>query len=72
MAHARDLRLRSLILHGSNDLVCEPAASATFHERIPLSDKARIEYEGFYHEILNEIGREQVLDDIKAWLGRHM
>lgn len=72
MAHANDLRLPCLLLHGANDVVCEPKASVSFCERLPLADKAWIEYEGFYHEILNEIDREQVLADIKAWLNRHL
>lgn len=72
MAHANDLRLPCLILHGAKDVVCEPEAAASFCERVPPGDCARIEYEGFYHEILNEIGKEQVLMDLKVWLDRHL
>jgi alpha-beta hydrolase superfamily lysophospholipase len=72
MAHAHDLRVPCLILHGSNDRVCAPEAAVAFCERVPLADKERIEYEGFYHELLNEIGKERVLADMEAWLDRHL
>ena len=29
-------------------------------------------YKGFRHEILNEIGKEQVYNDILAWTTKHM
>jgi alpha-beta hydrolase superfamily lysophospholipase len=37
-------------------------------ERIGSSDKTLKAYQGLYHEILNEPEREQVLDDLCAWL----
>ena len=37
-------------------------------ERIGAADKTLMPYEGLYHEILNEPERDQVLDDICAWL----
>jgi alpha-beta hydrolase superfamily lysophospholipase len=29
-------------------------------------------YEGYYHEIFNEPGREEVLADVEAWLKTHV
>jgi alpha-beta hydrolase superfamily lysophospholipase len=37
-------------------------------ERIGSPDKTLKAYQGLYHEILNEPEREQVLDDLCAWL----
>ena len=37
-----------------------------------FADKERIEYEGYYHEVFNELGKEQVFADIEAWLERHL
>jgi alpha-beta hydrolase superfamily lysophospholipase len=72
MAHAHDLRVPCLILHGADDKLCAPEAAAEFCGRVPLTDKTRIEYPGFYHEVLNEIGKERVLADMEAWLDRHL
>jgi alpha-beta hydrolase superfamily lysophospholipase len=29
-------------------------------------------YEGHYHDLLNDIGKEGVIANIKAWVDRHM
>jgi alpha-beta hydrolase superfamily lysophospholipase len=41
-------------------------------EKISSADKKVIPYEGLYHEIFNEPEREQVLDDMCAWLKAHV
>ncbi|GAI84416.1 unnamed protein product, partial [marine sediment metagenome] len=35
-------------------------------------DKTLKLYDGFYHEIFNEPGREQVFRDMEAWLDARM
>ncbi len=61
-----------LILHGGADHFAPPESSARFFEAVAARDKRRIEYPGFYHEVINEIGREQVLRDITEWLELHL
>jgi lysophospholipase len=39
-----------------------------FYKRVASSDKTLKVYDGFYHEILNEFGKETVLADIYGWL----
>jgi hypothetical protein len=34
-------------------------------------DKTLKLYEGHYHDLLNDIGKEGVMADIKAWIGSH-
>ncbi len=60
-----------LILHGGDDRLAPPEASAAFFERVAARDKTRHEYPGFYHEVFNEIGRERVLQDVTDWLEAH-
>ncbi len=57
-----------IILHGSADRLAPPEASAAFFERVAARDKTRREYPGFYHEVFNEIGREEVLQEVADWL----
>jgi alpha-beta hydrolase superfamily lysophospholipase len=71
-AHAADLTLPCLIVHGGADRICPTEASQRFFENVTFADKERIEYEGYYHELFNEVGKEQVLADVEAWLERHL
>lgn len=54
-----------LLVHGSGDLVTSHLASRDFFKAIPSKDKTYKEYDGAYHEIHNDIGREAVIQDCK-------
>jgi alpha-beta hydrolase superfamily lysophospholipase len=71
-AHAAELALPCLIVHGGADRLCAPQTSQVFIDNVTFADKERIEYEGYYHEVFNELGKEQVFADIEAWLERHL
>ncbi|MGD9046778.1 MAG: lysophospholipase [Anaerolineae bacterium] len=71
-AHAAEMNLPCLIVHGSDDRLCPPEASQRFYENVTSADIERIEYEGYYHEVFNEPGKEKVLADVEAWLQRHI
>jgi alpha-beta hydrolase superfamily lysophospholipase len=71
-AHAAELALPCLIVHGGADRIAGPEASQTFFDNVTLADKERIEYDGYYHEVFNELGKEQVLADVEAWVERHL
>jgi acylglycerol lipase len=58
----------TLIMYGTADALCPPEGSVLVHARISSADKTLKPYEGLYHEIFNEPEREQVLDDVVAWL----
>ena len=71
-SHAEELALPCLIVHGSEDRLCPPGASQIFIDNVTFADKERIEYEGYFHEVYNEPGKEQVFADIEAWMERHL
>jgi len=71
-AHAAELRVPLLILHGGADRLVPPEASRAFFERVALEDKTRHEYEGYYHEPHNDVGWERPLADLEAWLEEHL
>ena len=62
------LTLPCLILQGGADGIVDREATSSFFKRIRSSDKTLKIYDGFYHEVLNEPGKESVLSDIDAWL----
>lgn len=58
----------TLILHGACDKIVPKEMSIRMHEYISSQDKTLKLYEGAYHEILNEINKDEVIDDIIGWL----
>ncbi len=71
-AHAADLVLPCLIVHGSDDRICPPEGSRAFFENVAFADKERQVYEGYYHEVYNDVGKERVLAAVEAWIERHL
>lgn len=65
-----DITLPLLILHGTADKATRPSGSEAFHERASSEDKTIKLYEGYYHDPLNDSGKERVLADIRAWLAQ--
>lgn len=60
-----------LLLHGADDVLCDPEASRAAHAQLNVSDKTLIVYEGLYHEVFNEPEQDRVLADTIAWLDAH-
>ena len=61
-----------LILHGTADHVTRPDGSEQFYREAGSSDKTLKLYEGHYHDLLNDVGREQVINDIVAWIDKRL
>jgi alpha-beta hydrolase superfamily lysophospholipase len=68
------LRLNTpvLMLHGSDDMLTDPEGSSSIFELITFSDKTLKFYDGFYHEIYNEIGREKPVNDTIEWIRKKL
>jgi len=72
---AREFRLITLpvfILHGTSDKATKPAGSQFFYDTAGSKDKTLKLYEGHYHDLLNDFGKETVMQDIQSWIGRHL
>jgi acylglycerol lipase len=61
-------RLRVLILHGTDDKVTKPGGSQLFYDNAGSVDKTLKLYDGYVHDLLNDVGKELVMKDIKLWL----
>jgi len=64
----QQINLPILIMHGTADRLCDPEGSRILYDGVGSMDKTLKLYDGFYHEIFNEPGHEQVLADMEAWL----
>lgn len=71
-AHAAEMQTPCLIVHGSADRLVSPEGSRIFYESMTLADKERQTYEGYYHEVFNDVGKEQVLAAVEAWIERRL
>ena len=65
------IKLPVLIMHGTADKVTRPGGSQEFYDNVGSSDKTLKLYEGHAHDLLNDIGREDVMKEIIGWLDRH-
>ena len=61
-----------LILHGTDDKATRPDGSQQFFDEAGSADKTLKLYDGYYHDLLNDIGRERVIDDIIAWIDERL
>lgn len=59
-----------LILHGSADRICDIEGSKKLYSQSPSTDKTLNVYDNFYHEVLQEPGKERVWQDIAVWVDR--
>lgn len=66
------ITLPVLILHGTADRVTRPDGSEQFYREAGSSDKTLKLYEGHFHDLLNDLGREQVMDDIVEWIDERL
>jgi acylglycerol lipase len=71
-AQLPNITLPILIMHGSADRLSNIQGSSVVYETVGSSDKKLKIYNGFYHEILNEPERLQVLHDIDEWMQDHL
>jgi acylglycerol lipase len=62
------ITLPVLILHGTADKATRPDGSQEFFDHAGAADKTLNLYEGYYHDLLNDVGRERVMDDVVAWI----
>ena len=61
-----------LIMHGTDDHATVCHGSEFFHEHAGSKDKTLKLYEGHYHDLLADFGKENVLADITTWIGKHV
>ncbi|MES1201082.1 MAG: lysophospholipase [Pseudomonadota bacterium] len=66
------ITLPVLIIHGTHDKATKYQGSQMFYDKASSKDKTLKLYEGHYHDLLNDVGKEGVMDDIKNWLEPHL
>ena len=66
------ITLPLLILHGTGDKAAQASGSQFFHDTAGSRDKTLKLYDDRFHDLLNDIGKEDVMAEIETWIGRHL
>ena len=66
------ITLPVLILHGSADKAAKPSGSQLFYDKAGSTDKTLKIYEGRFHDLLNDTGKEAVMADINGWINTRL
>ena len=66
------ITLPVLIMHGTDDKATVCHGSEFFYQTVGSADKTLKLYDGHYHDLLNDIGKEGVLADITSWIGARL
>lgn len=62
------IKLPLLIVHGTNDKAAKADGSRIFNDTAGSKDKTLKLYDGAYHDLLNDVGKETVATDILRWI----
>jgi acylglycerol lipase len=68
----RLITLPVLILHGTLDKNTKPSGSQHFYDMAGSTDKTLKLYEGGFHDLLNDIDKNVVMQHIKGWIGARL
>lgn len=70
LKRAEDMRVPVLLVHGGKDTLTSFKATLEFGRRLRSIDKTVRIYRGAFHEIHNDIDREQLFTEVKDWIGK--
>jgi lysophospholipase len=72
LAHGAAITCPVLLLLGTEDRIASATAARQFFDTLGTKDRTLREYPGMRHELLNELGKEEVFRDICRWISEHL
>jgi lysophospholipase len=72
LAHGANIHCPVLLLLGTDDRIASAAVARKFFDTLGTKDRTLREYPGMRHELLNELGKEEVFRDICRWISEHL
>jgi len=66
------ITLPVLILHGTLDKAAKSSGSQFFYDTAASTDKTLKLYDGHFHDLLHDVGKERVMADIQDWLNARL
>jgi alpha-beta hydrolase superfamily lysophospholipase len=71
-ARAAEIKMPALVMQSSEDKLVDPDGAREFFEKLGSSDKTLKYWEGFYHEMFNEVEKQKPYEFLLNWLDRHL
>jgi len=71
VAHAAEVVVPLLMLHGEVDSLAPAEASRAFFDHVGIADKEFRLYADGYHEPFHDVDRHRAIEDVADWLDRH-
>jgi acylglycerol lipase len=53
-------------------MAAKASGSQHFYEMAGSTDKTLKLYEGGFHDLLNDVGKQEVMSDIERWIDAHL
>jgi alpha-beta hydrolase superfamily lysophospholipase len=69
---ASSIKSPILVMHGTDDKIADVEGSKQLFDTLSSKDKTLKLFDGFYHEILNEIEKEKVYQEMLSWLEQRL
>lgn len=66
------ISIPAFMMHGGDDQICAANGTKLFFDKLAAKDKKIKIYDHYFHEIFNEIGKEEVFAEMEAWLNDHI
>ena len=67
----KNLTVPIIYLHGGQDMIVPNKSSKYLYEHVGSKDKELHIFDGFYHEIFNEVEKEKAFNEVKEWMKKH-
>ena len=71
-ARAGELKMPALVMQSSEDKLVDPEGAREFFGKLGSKDKTLRYWDGFYHEMFNEIEKAKVYQFLLDWLEKHL
>jgi alpha-beta hydrolase superfamily lysophospholipase len=68
MAEAQRLAIPALLMQGMKDRIIDPRGALEFNVAAPHGMARVLTYPEAYHEIFNDLDRDQAIQDLAGWL----
>ncbi len=70
MDRASDMDRPFLLMAAGDDRLCDVKTASAFYDRFGGADKTQTIYEGFFHEIFNEVDGDEPISELVSWITR--
>jgi len=70
LRNAKFIKCPVLVLQGGDDKIIAPSGAREFYKNLTVKEKELHVFDGFYHEIFNEIGKNKPFSVIEKWIDK--